>query len=158
MTTRRRIDQLLVDRGLAESREKAVRLILAGDVMVDGRRVDKAGALASTDSEIDVRGRAPYVSRGGEKLVHALDTFKVEVRGKICADVGASTGGFTDCLLQRGAVKVFAIAVGTVQLDMKLGKDPRVVVMVQLNARAHDPRLSSAATVVVTFAVAFSYI
>jgi len=155
MTTRRRIDQLLVERGLAESREKAVRLILAGDVMVDGRRVDKAGALASTDSEIDVRGRAPYVSRGGEKLVHALDTFKVEVRGKICADVGASTGGFTDCLLQRGAAKVFAIDVGSGQLDVKLRKDPRVVVMEQMNARALDPRLFADVPEVVTVDVSF---
>ncbi len=155
MTTRRRIDQLLVERGLAESREKAARLILAGDVMVDGRRVDKVGALASTDSEIDVRGRAPYVSRGGEKLVHALDTFKVEVRGKICADVGASTGGFTDCLLQRGAAKVFAIDVGSGQLDVKLRKDPRVVVMEQMNARALDPRLFAEVPEVVTVDVSF---
>ena len=155
MTTRRRIDQLLVERGLAESREKAARLILAGDVMVDGRRVDKVGAMASTDSEIDVRGRAPYVSRGGEKLVHALDTFKVEVRGKICADVGASTGGFTDCLLQRGAAKVFAIDVGSGQLDVKLRKDPRVVVMEQMNARALDPRLFAEAPEVVTVDVSF---
>src|SRR2546430_7227639 len=155
MTTRRRIDQLLVERGLAESREKAARLILAGDVMVDGRRVDKVGALASTDSEIDVRGRAPYVSRGGEKLVHALDAFKVEVRGKICADVGACTGGCTDCLLEGGAAKVFAMDVGSGQLDVKLRKDPRVVVMEQMNARALDPRLFAEAPEVVTVDVSF---
>jgi 23S rRNA (cytidine1920-2'-O)/16S rRNA (cytidine1409-2'-O)-methyltransferase len=141
MSGKRRIDQLLVERGLAESREKAARLILAGDVMVDGRRVDKAGALVSTEAEIDVRGRAPYVSRGGEKLVHALDYFKIDVRGKICADIGASTGGFTDCLLQRRAANVFAIDVGSGQLDAKLRKDPRVVVMEQMNARILDPRL-----------------
>ena len=141
MTTRRRIDQLLVERGLAESREKAARLILAGDVMVDGRRVDKAGALASTDSEIDVRGRAPYVSRGGEKLVHALDTFQIKVPGRVCLDVGASTGGFTDCLLQRGATRVYAVDVGTGQLDPRLRKDQRVIVMEHTNARALDPRV-----------------
>src|SRR2546425_12402220 len=141
MDAKRRIDQLLVERGLAESREKAARLILAGEVMVDGRRVDKAGALVSTEAEIDVRGGAPYVSRGGEKLAHALDYFEIDVRGKTCADIGASTGGFTDCLLQRGAAKVFAIDVGTGQLDAKLRKDPRIVVMEQTNARALDPRI-----------------
>jgi len=155
MATKRRIDLLLAERGLAESREKAARLILAGDVMVDGRRLDKAGALVSTDAEIDVRGRAPYVSRGGEKLVHALDAFRIDVRGKICADVGASTGGFTDCLLQRGASKVFAIDVGSGQLDVKLRKDPRVVVMEQMNARALDPRLFSEVPEVVTVDVSF---
>jgi 23S rRNA (cytidine1920-2'-O)/16S rRNA (cytidine1409-2'-O)-methyltransferase len=116
-------------------------LILAGEVMVDGQRVDKASALVGTEAELDVKGRAPYVSRGGEKLAHALDYFKVQVRDKICADIGASTGGFTDCLLQRGAAKVFAIDVGTGQLDAKLRRDPRVVVMEQLNARLLDPRL-----------------
>ncbi len=155
MATKKRIDLLLVDRGLAESREKAARVILAGDVMVDGRRLDKAGALVSTDAEIDVRGRAPYVSRGGEKLAHALDAFRIDVRGKICADVGASTGGFTDCLLQRGASKVFAIDVGSGQLDAKLRKDPRVVVMEQMNARALDPRLFSEVPEVVTVDVSF---
>ena len=149
MATKRRIDLLLAERGLAESREKAARLILAGDVMVDGRRLDKAGALVSTDAEIDVRGRAPYVSRGGEKLVHALDAFRIDVRGKICADVGASTGGFTDCLLQRGASKVFAIDVGSGQLDVKLRKDPRVVVMEQMNAagRTFSSEMNETSTV-----------
>ncbi len=155
MSVKRRIDQLLVDRALAESREKAARLILAGDVMVDGRRVDKAGALVSTEAEIDVRGRAPYVSRGGEKLAHALDSFKIDVRDKICADIGASTGGFTDCLLQRGAAKVFAIDVGSGQLDAKLRKDPRVVIMEQMNARILDPRLFADAPERVTVDVSF---
>ena len=155
MDAKRRIDQLLVERGLAESREKAARLILAGEVMVDGRRVDKAGALVSTEAEIDVRGGAPYVSRGGEKLAHALDYFKIDVRGKTCADIGASTGGFTDCLLQRGAAKVFAIDVGTGQLDPKLRKDPRVVVMEQINARILDPRLFSEAPEVAAVDVSF---
>jgi 23S rRNA (cytidine1920-2'-O)/16S rRNA (cytidine1409-2'-O)-methyltransferase len=155
MSAKRRIDQLLVDRALAESREKAARMILAGDVMVDGRRVDKAGALVSTEAEIDVRGRAPYVSRGGEKLAHALDSFKIDVRDKICADIGASTGGFTDCLLQRGAAKVFAIDVGSGQLDAKLRKDPRVVIMEQMNARILDPRLFADAPELATVDVSF---
>jgi 23S rRNA (cytidine1920-2'-O)/16S rRNA (cytidine1409-2'-O)-methyltransferase len=155
MSAKRRIDQLLVDRTLAESREKAARLILAGDVMVDGRRVDKAGALVSTEAEIDVRGRAPYVSRGGEKLAYALDSFKIDIRDKICADIGASTGGFTDCLLQRGAAKVFAIDVGSGQLDAKLRKDPRVVIMEQMNARILDPRLFADAPELVTLDVSF---
>jgi 23S rRNA (cytidine1920-2'-O)/16S rRNA (cytidine1409-2'-O)-methyltransferase len=141
MATRRRIDHLMVERGLAESREKATRLILAGEVIVDGRVVDKPGALVAVDVDVDVKGRMPYVSRGGEKLAHALDHFKVDVRGRICADIGASTGGFTDCLLQRGAARVYAIDVGTGQLDPKLRRDPRVVVMEQINARVLDPRL-----------------
>ena len=141
MNAKMRIDRLLVEGGFAESREKAARMILAGEVMVDGRRVDKVGAVVSTEAELDVRGRAPYVSRGGEKLVHALDQFKVNVRDRICADIGASTGGFTDCLLQRGAARVYAIDVGAGQLDQKLRKDPRVIVMDQMNARVLDPRL-----------------
>ncbi|OLC12011.1 MAG: TlyA family rRNA (cytidine-2'-O)-methyltransferase [Candidatus Rokubacteria bacterium 13_1_40CM_69_27] len=141
MATRIRIDRLLVERGLVESREKATKLILAGDVFVDGERVDKAGALISPEAEVELRGRSPYVSRGGEKLVHALDHFNVPVVGRICIDVGASTGGFTDCLLQRGAARVYAVDVGTGQLDARLRRDPRVVVMEQTNARALDPRI-----------------
>jgi 23S rRNA (cytidine1920-2'-O)/16S rRNA (cytidine1409-2'-O)-methyltransferase len=141
MTTRSRIDRLLVERGLVESRERATRLILAGEVMVDGERVDKAGALVPPDADVEVRGRSPYVSRGGEKLAHALDQFGLTVAGRVCLDVGASTGGFTDCLLQRGAARVYAVDVGTGQLDARLRKDPRVVVMEQMNARTLDPRL-----------------
>lgn len=141
MNRRVRIDRLLVDRGLVESREKAARLILAGDVLVDGQRVDKAGALVPGDADVELRGRSPYVSRGGEKLAHALDHFKVQLQGRICIDVGASTGGFTDCLLQRGAARVYAVDVGKAQLDDRLRKDPRVVVMEETNARALDPRL-----------------
>src|SRR5919201_5820524 len=141
MATRTRIDRLLVERGLVESRERATKLILAGDVFVDGDRVDKDGALVSLDSEIELRGRSPYVSRGGEKLVHALDHFNITVVGRICIDVGSSTGGFTDCLLQHGAARVFAVDVGTGQLDARLRKDPRVLVMEQTNARMLDPRV-----------------
>ncbi|MEK7715565.1 MAG: TlyA family RNA methyltransferase [candidate division NC10 bacterium] len=138
---RARIDRLLVDRGLVEGREQAARHIMAGEVLVDGKRVDKAGALVASDAAVELQGRAPYVSRGGEKLIHALETFQVKVAGRVCLDVGASTGGFTDCLLQRGAVRVYAVDVGTAQLDAKLRKDPRVVVMEQTNARALDPRI-----------------
>ena len=136
-----RIDRLLVDRGLVESREQAARRIMAGEVFVDGKRVDKAGALVASDAAVELQGRAPYVSRGGEKLIHALEAFQVKVAGRVCLDVGASTGGFTDCLLQRGAPRVYAVDVGTAQLDAKLRKDPRVVVMEQTNARALDPRI-----------------
>src|SRR5438046_2846000 len=101
LAPRVRIDLVLVDKGVLESREKAARHILAGDVFVDGQRVDKAGALVSTTATIEVRAREPYVSRGGEKLVHALDSFQAKIPGRVCMDVGASTGGFTDCLLQR---------------------------------------------------------
>ena len=141
MATRIRIDRLLAERGLVESREKAAKLVLAGDVFVDGERVDKVGALVSPEAEVELRGRSPYVSRGGEKLMYALDHFNVPVVDRICIDVGASTGGFTDCLLQRGAARVYAVDVGTGQLDQRLRRDPRVVVMEQTNARALDPRL-----------------
>jgi len=124
-----------------ESRERAARLILAGEILVDGQRVQKAGSLVSPGAEVEIQGRSPYVSRGGEKLAHALESFGVKVTGRVCLDVGASTGGFTDCLLQRGAARVFAVDVGTGQLDAKLRKDERVVVMEQSNARALDPRI-----------------
>ena len=136
-----RIDRLLVERGLAESREKALRLILAGDVFVDGERVDKAGALVAAEAELELQDRSRYVGRGGEKMAHALDYFNVPVGERICIDVGASTGGFTDCLLQRGATRVYAVDVGTGQLDARLRRDSRVVVMEKTNARALDPRI-----------------
>ena len=155
VATRGRIDRVLVEKGLVESREKATRLILAGDVLVDGRRVDKAGALVDATADIEIRGRSAYVSRGGEKLAHALDTFAVDPRGKTCADIGASTGGFTDCLLQRGAVRVYAIDVGTGQLDQKLRRDPRVVSMEKMNARTIDPRLFEERPALAVIDVAF---
>lgn len=126
---------LLAARGLSESREKAQRLILAGEVYVNGQRVDKVGTLVSVDAEIEMRNALPYVSRGGYKLAAALDEFQIDVEGKVCADVGASTGGFTDVLLQRGAAKVYAIDVGYGQLDWKLRNDSRVVVMERTNIR-----------------------
>ncbi len=131
-----RLDLALVERGLVASRERAQRLILAGLVDVDGRRVDKAGTKVAAESRIELRGSdMPFVSRGGLKLDHALTEFRVDPAGRIAMDVGASTGGFTDCLLQRGATKVYAIDVGYGQLDYKLRGDPRVVVMERENFR-----------------------
>ena len=131
-----RADQLLVDRGLADSRSKAQALILAGLVFSGERRIDKAGQPLAPDSELEVRGKDhPWVSRGGIKLAHALAHFGWDVTEAVALDVGASTGGFTDVLLQRGARKVFAVDVGTNQLAWKLRQDPRVVVHEQTNAR-----------------------
>jgi 23S rRNA (cytidine1920-2'-O)/16S rRNA (cytidine1409-2'-O)-methyltransferase len=132
---RARLDRLLVSRGLAESREKAQALILAGEVMIDGRRAQKPGQLVSEDAGLEVLARPPYVSRAGSKLAAALDAFKIPVRERICMDVGASTGGFTDALLQHGALRVHAVDVGRGQLDWKLRNDPRVVVHEGINAR-----------------------
>jgi 23S rRNA (cytidine1920-2'-O)/16S rRNA (cytidine1409-2'-O)-methyltransferase len=133
---KQRADQLLVDRGLAESRARAQALILAGLVFSGERKIDKAGQGIAEDAPLEVRGRDhPWVSRGGIKLAHALEHFGWDVTGAIALDVGASTGGFTDVLLQRGAAKVFAIDVGTNQLAWKLRQDPRVIVHEQTNAR-----------------------
>ncbi len=134
-----RVDQLLVERGLAESREKARALIIAGDVLIDGQKSDKPGRSVASDSQVSVTARLPYVSRGGVKLAAALDHFSIDVGGHICLDVGSSTGGFTDCLLQRGAARVWAIDVGHGQLDWKLRNDPRVVVREGVNARYLAP-------------------
>jgi len=133
--TKVRLDVALVERGLVESREKAARLILAGDVSVDGQRVDKAGALVTPGARLGLAARPRFVSRGGDKLAHALITFRISPRGRVAIDVGASTGGFTHCLLEQGAVKVYAVDVGQGQLDAKLRADGRVVVMEKTNAR-----------------------
>jgi len=132
---RSRLDQLLVDRGLADSREKARALVLAGDVLVNGQRSDKPGHAIAADAVVAVTAKPPYVSRGGIKLAAALGHFEIDVRGMVCLDVGASTGGFTDCLLQHGAARVYAVDVGSGQLDWKLRNDPRVVVRENINAR-----------------------
>ncbi len=125
-----RLDILLVKRNLAASREKAKAIIMSGSVFVDGQREDKAGATFPEKAAIEVRGHTlPYVSRGGLKLEKALRNFDVTVDGKVCTDVGSSTGGFTDCMLQNGARKVYAIDVGRGQLDWKLRQDERVVCM-----------------------------
>lgn len=134
--TRQRLDQLLVERGLAETRERAQGLIRAGEVRVDERLVDKPGTQIKDTAVIRVlRDPCPYVSRGGIKLAGALDTFGVDPTGRTAIDVGASTGGFTDCMLQRGAVRVIAIDVGTNQLDWRMRSDPRVQVYEKLNFR-----------------------
>ena len=136
VAAKRRADQLLVDRGLAESRQRAQALILAGIVFAGQRRIDKPGETISDTTEIEVRGRDhPWVSRGGVKLAHALDHFAIDVAGLVALDVGASTGGFTDVLLTRGAARVYAVDVGRAQLAWKLRQDPRVVVREAVNAR-----------------------
>lgn len=130
-----RLDQLLVDRGMVESREKARALILAGEVRVDGQKSDKPGHAIAEEARVELLERMPYVSRGGFKLAGALDHFSIDVAGRVCIDVGASTGGFTDCLLQRGAARVCAVDVGHGQIDWKLRHHPRVEVREGVNAR-----------------------
>jgi 23S rRNA (cytidine1920-2'-O)/16S rRNA (cytidine1409-2'-O)-methyltransferase len=130
-----RLDQLLVQRGLADTRARAQAVIMAGQVRVDGQVVRKAGTRVPVDAEVTVETGLPYVSRGGFKLAAALDAFGLDPQGLVVADVGASTGGFTDCLLQRGAARVYAIDVGYGQLAWKLRRDPRVVVMERTNVR-----------------------
>ena len=131
-----RLDVLLVKRGLAESREKAKAVIMTGDVFVAGQREDKAGSMFDDKAEITVKGNAlKYVSRGGYKLEKGIEQHGVDIRGKICMDVGSSTGGFTDCMLQNGATKVYAVDVGTNQLAWKLRQDERVVSMEKTNIR-----------------------
>ena len=135
-----RIDQLLVERGLAASRDRAQRLILAGQVLVADRVVDKAGTKVDSQAEVRVRGRDhPYVGRGGLKLAGALEDLSVDPTGLRCLDLGASTGGFTDCLLQQGATAVVAVDVGTNQLAWRLRQDPRVAVFEQCDARDLSP-------------------
>ncbi|MCQ2418512.1 MAG: TlyA family RNA methyltransferase [Clostridia bacterium] len=135
-----RIDVLLVNKNLAESRAKAQAVIMAGEVFVNQQKIDKPGTMVSVDAEIEVRGNScPYVSRGGLKLEKALRDFGVDPTGYVCSDSGASTGGFTDCLLQKGAKKVFAIDVGYGQLAWKIREDPRVVCMERTNIRYVTP-------------------
>lgn len=136
MMEKARLDVLLVERGLTESREKARALIMAGEVLVDGKAMLKAGENVPRGCELQIRGNAcPFVSRGGLKLQKAIDEFGIDLAGRICADIGASTGGFTDCMLQHGAQKVYAVDVGYGQLDWKLRNHPRVVSMERTNAR-----------------------
>ncbi len=135
-TLKLRLDKLLVDRGLAASRERAQALILAGKVLVSDQKVDKAGVQVSADALVRLLGEdLKYVSRGGLKLERALEHWKIDVTGKVCLDVGASTGGFTDCLLQRGAGRVIAVDTGYGQMDFKLRQDPRVRLLEKTNAR-----------------------
>ncbi len=139
-TDKVRLDRMLVERGIAESREKAQAIIFAGLVLVDGRKLDKAGTLVSKTADLRLLGKGlPYVSRGGLKLEAALNEFSVVVEGKAALDVGASTGGFTDCLLQHGAREVYAVDVGYGQLAWKLRQDPRVIVIERTNICFMDP-------------------
>ncbi|MCI8818254.1 MAG: TlyA family RNA methyltransferase [Oscillibacter sp.] len=136
MNNKKRLDLLLVERGLEESRQRAQAVIMSGQVFVDGRRVDKSGAAVAETARIEIRGdKLPYVSRGGWKLEKAMAVFPIRLERAVCADIGASTGGFTDCMLQNGAAKVFAVDVGRGQLAWKLRNDPRVVCLERTNAR-----------------------
>jgi 23S rRNA (cytidine1920-2'-O)/16S rRNA (cytidine1409-2'-O)-methyltransferase len=130
-----RLDVLLVERGLVDSREQGQRLIMAGEVLVDGQPATKPGRRVEPDADVRIKSKPRFASRGGDKLAAALDAFGIQPEGWVCADVGASTGGFTDCLLQAGAARVYAIDVGYGQLDWRLRQDARVVVMERTNAR-----------------------
>ena len=136
MSGKKRLDVLLTERGLQESRQRAQAVIMSGEVFVNGQRVDKPGTAVAEDAQIEIRGGTlPYVSRGGLKLEKAMATFPIDLHGAVCADIGASTGGFTDCMLQNGAAKVYAVDVGYGQLAWKLRSDPRVVCLERTNAR-----------------------
>ncbi|MEW6143332.1 MAG: TlyA family RNA methyltransferase [Chloroflexota bacterium] len=150
---KQRLDNLLVARGLVETRSRAQAIVMAGEVLVNGGVATRPARLVPEDSIIELVGRMPYVSRGGLKLAHALDEFGIDVTGLVVLDVGASTGGFTDCLLQRGARRVYAIDVGYGQLDYRLRQDPRVVVMERVNARDDFelPELADLAVIDVSF-------
>ena len=150
-----RLDQLLVERGFAPSREKAQALLLAGVVLVDGQPAGKPGRTVSIECRIDVSAQPRYVGRGGLKLEAALRKFLIDPQSRVCLDVGASTGGFTDCLLQHGAAKVFAFDVGHSQLDWKLRSDPRVVVREGINARHLTPADTGEAVSLIVCDVSF---
>lgn len=156
MQSKERLDILLTERGLAESREKAKAAIMAGLVFVENRRVDKAGTKFSEDVRITVKGNAvPYVGRGGLKLAKAISYFSLDLTGKCMIDIGASTGGFTDCALQNGARKVFAVDVGYGQLAWKLRTDPRVVNLERTNIRYIDPSMIGEAADFISIDVSF---
>lgn len=139
-TVKDRLDKELVRRGLVETRQRAQGLILSGKVQVDGARVDKAGTMVTEDADIKITGEdIPFVSRGGLKLKAAIDNFGIDVRGLVCADIGASTGGFTDCLLQEGASRVYAVDVGYGLIDSRLRNDPRVSLIERTNVRYIAP-------------------
>jgi 23S rRNA (cytidine1920-2'-O)/16S rRNA (cytidine1409-2'-O)-methyltransferase len=153
---KKRLDALLVDLGLAETRSKARALIMAGRALVDGSAVHKPGVMIDESLPISIKGKShPYVSRGGIKLAAALDHFHIDPAGMICLDIGASTGGFTDCLLQRGAAKVWAVDVGTNQLDYRLRTDPRVISLENTNARELDPAVIADRINLITADVSF---
>jgi 23S rRNA (cytidine1920-2'-O)/16S rRNA (cytidine1409-2'-O)-methyltransferase len=141
MKPRERLDKMLVDRGFVKSRERARALIMEGKISVAGKKAEKAGTMVGADAEVTVEDDVPYVSRGGLKLESALDFFGMDPAGKIVMDIGCSTGGFTDCVLKRGAIKVYAIDVGYGQFDWSLRKDPRVVLLEKTNIRYLDKGL-----------------
>lgn len=156
LMARIRVDKLLVAKGLAPTREKAQALVMAGCVFAGGVKVEKPGLQIDDELNLEVRGRDhPYVSRGGVKLMHALDSFGVSVEGRICMDVGVSTGGFADCLLARGAAKIYAIDVGYGQLAWKIAKDPRVVVIERTNIRNMSRDYVSEAIAIAVIDVSF---
>ena len=150
---KKRLDDLLVERKLAENKSKARALIMAGEVKAGGKEVSKPGTMLGADTEIEITGKMPYVSRGGLKLEHALDEFGLDVSGMVVIDAGASTGGFTDCLLQHGVSRVYAADVGYGQIDYRLRQDSRVVVMdrTNLHHRFNIPEKADLATVDVSF-------
>ena len=151
-----RLDQLLYHKGLFESREKAKRAVMAGLVEVDGHKIDKPGTAVKDDAVLRLLGtKEPFVSRAGRKLAHALDHFGLDPAGCVCLDVGASTGGFTDCLLQRGATRVYALDVGYGQLVHQLRQDPRVKVMERVNARHLTPEAFPEPMDLITIDVSF---
>ncbi len=153
---RTRLDKLVLERGIAPTREKAQALILAGQIHVNGQPASKAGALVAADARVELVGEPPrYVSRGGLKLEGALRDFSLNLRGQVCLDIGSSTGGFTDCLLQHGAARVYAVDVGKGQLDWKLRQDARVQVCEGINARYLKPEDIGEAVDLVTIDVAF---
>jgi 23S rRNA (cytidine1920-2'-O)/16S rRNA (cytidine1409-2'-O)-methyltransferase len=155
MSKKLRLDQLLVAKGLFASREQAQRAVMAGEIKIGTRTAAKPSQLLKADAEIALKPMRKYVGRGGLKLENALDRFRIDVHGKVALDIGASTGGFTDCLLQRGAAKVYAVDVGHGQLDWKLRNNPRVIVLEKLNARflsgEHIPELVDVCVIDVSF-------
>lgn len=154
--TKTRIDALLVERGLVPSREKAQALLLAGQVLVNDAPVTKPGTRVASDAAVRLRGELdPYVARSAHKLIGALDAFSVEVRGRVALDVGASTGGFTQVLLERGATQVIALDVGHNQLDWKIRNDPRVIVLEKTNARTLTPEILGRTVDLITVDVSF---
>jgi 23S rRNA (cytidine1920-2'-O)/16S rRNA (cytidine1409-2'-O)-methyltransferase len=150
-----RLDRLLVERGLAESREKAQALIMAGEVRVNGQKGAKPGQMVADDAEVEVLARPPFVSRGGVKLQAALNHFAIDVAGRVCVDIGSSTGGFTDALVKAGALRVHAVDVGVGQLAWKLRTDPRVVLHEGVNAREIEPSLIGEPVWLITCDVSF---
>ena len=152
---KKRLDVLIFEKRLAESRSKAQALVMAGEVLVNGEKVTKAGFQVSDDDLIEIEKQNPYVSRGGLKLESVLKLFEIDFTDKVCMDIGASTGGFTDCMLQHGAKKVYAVDVGTAQLHYKLRNDPRVVNIENVNFRYFDKSLLKDDIDIITIDVSF---